>query len=301
MVIAIIAVLVALLLPAVQQAREAARRTSCRNNLKQIALALTAFETAQRRLPVNQYGDYGHATAFGGAYEDSRSWSWLTALLPHLERNNTSERIDVGSTRLVDSDVAEEPISVFACPSDHHDGVGEQGYVSHYLRTGKPFALTNYKGVQGANFCWGDWANPGTNGMSCEGWEQGDGLLFPMNWVEPLQWQDVEDGASNTFVIGEDVHEPGDPGPGRFGLGSAWAHSVEACASAALPPNARRPDGSPYPPGDWQGRNGFHSRHIGGVQFALGDGSVRFVSDHIALGLYRALATINGGETTELP
>jgi hypothetical protein len=65
-----------------------------------------------------------------------------------------------------------------------------------------------------------------------------------------------------------------------------------------MPINAKRPDGTPYPPGNWIGNNGFHSRHVGGAQFAMSDGSVRFLSENIALGLYRALATVNGGEVT---
>jgi prepilin-type processing-associated H-X9-DG protein len=157
-------------------------------------------------------------------------------------------------------------------------------------------AMTNYKGVQGANFCWGDWANPGTTGHSCEPWEDGDGVFFPMNWVRPLRWALLTDGTSATTMIGEDVYDANAPGPNQYGLGYAWAHSVEACKVANFPINAKRPDGTPYPPGDWQGQNGFHSRHTGGAHFGLADGSVRFLSENMALGLFRALATVRGRE-----
>jgi len=91
-------------------------------------------------------------------------------------------------------------------------------------------------------------------------------------------------------------HDPSSAGINNYGLGFAWAHSVETCAIAAMPINARHPNGIPYAPSDWQGENGFRSRHPGGAHFALGDGSVRFFSDSMALGLYHALATIAGGE-----
>jgi hypothetical protein len=152
--------------------------------------------------------------------------------------------------------------------------------------------------VQGANFCWGDWPNPGTSGHSCEPWEDGDGAIYPLNWVRPLGWNNLPDGLSATLMIGEDRYVAEAPGHTHYGLGWAWAHSVEACAIANCPINARRPDGTPYAPTDWQGNNGFHSWHVGGAQFALSDGSVRFLSENMALGLYRALATIAGGEVT---
>src|SRR5262245_46689435 len=80
-VIAIIGILVALLLPAIQAAREAGRRTRCSNNLKQIVLAVQVFEEARGEMPMNRYGDYDAWTAFGGPFENSSSYSWLSAIL----------------------------------------------------------------------------------------------------------------------------------------------------------------------------------------------------------------------------
>ena len=295
-VIAIIAVLVALLLPAVQQAREAARRAQCRNHLKQLGLAVHNYESSFQKLPINRYGDYAYSSMWGYAFEDSYSWSWLTSLLPYIDQEPLWKSANIPNVRLMDSPARAAAIVVFTCPSDELAGSSVRPQTSHYMRTNLPVGMTNYKGVQGANFCWGAWANPGTNGHSCEPWEDGDGIFYPMNWVRPLGWKNLIDGTSSTLMIGEDTFVPDNIGPFRYGLGYAWAHSVEACAIAAIPINARQPNGSPYPPGDWQGHNGFHSHHSGGAHFCLADGTVRFLNEKIALGLYRALATIAGRE-----
>jgi prepilin-type processing-associated H-X9-DG protein len=202
---------------------------------------------------------------------------------------------DVAQSPLGTSLIASQTEPGFSCPSDELFGNAARQETSHYLRTGRLMGLTNYKGVQGAKFCWGDWANPGA-GQSCEPWENGDGAIYPMNWIQSQGWNRFRDGLSSTLLIGEDVYDAEAPGSGRFGLGSAWAHSVEACAIAAMPINARRPDGTAYPTGDWTGQNGFHSQHVGGAHFAFADGSVIFLSENIALGLYHALATVGGKE-----
>lgn len=296
-VIAIIAILIALLLPAVQQAREAARRAQCKNHLKQLALAVHNYESTFIMLPMNRYGDYTYSTVWNGPYEDSCSWSWLTTILPYIDQTPLWNAANVPYVRLKDFPQLAASVSVFNCPSDGLYGGSARNEVSNYLRTNLLVGMTNYKGVMGANFCWGDWANGGTAGHSCEPWQDGDGTFYPMNWTNALAWRDFVDGTSNTLIIGEQEYNAADPGNGQYGLGYAWPHSVETCATAALPINARRPNGIAYAPGDWQGRNGFRSRHVGGAQFAMADGSARFLSENMALGLYRALATIRGNET----
>jgi prepilin-type processing-associated H-X9-DG protein len=173
--------------------------------------------------------------------------------------------------------------------------------VSHYLRTGFPVGLTNYKGVQGANFCWGYWVNPGTGLNSCECWEQGDGIIFCMNWLRPVRIAHVIDGTSNTMMIGEDVWDERVPGPFLYGKGWAWCHAVETGLTCAIPPNAKPPGGGEFALNDWANRHGFKSRHPNGVNFAFADGSVHYLSNDIALGLYRALATTKGEEVAQLP
>jgi prepilin-type N-terminal cleavage/methylation domain-containing protein/prepilin-type processing-associated H-X9-DG protein len=300
-VIAILAILIGLLLPAVQKVREAAARAQCQNNLKQLALACHNYHDANGKLPTGRYGDYDNPGAFGGPYEDSTSWSWLAELLPYLEQDNVYRAGGLPTARLDRSSATAVTVKAFLCPSDQAAARSPLAERTHYMRTAPLAGLTNYKGVQGANFCWGLWTNPGTNGNDCEPWFHGDGLLYPMVWEHPKRLTSVADGTSNTFMIGEDVWNPDSPGPGRYGKGFGWAHSVHTALTCAIPPNARRPDGSDIPADAWDLLHGFKSRHPGGVQFAHADGSARFVSDTIPLGVYRALATIAGGEAVTPP
>jgi prepilin-type processing-associated H-X9-DG protein len=80
-----------------------------------------------------------------------------------------------------------------------------------------------------------------------------------------------------------------------------WAHTDSAVSTCAIPPNAKQPNGQPYPNSEWQNTYAFSSYHTGGVQFAMTDGSVRFIQDSINLQQYRALATRRTGEVSNLP
>jgi prepilin-type N-terminal cleavage/methylation domain-containing protein/prepilin-type processing-associated H-X9-DG protein len=300
-VIAIIAILIGLLLPAVQKVREAANRASCQSNLKQLALACHNYHDTQRYLPTGRYGDYDAPDAYGGPWENSMSWSWLADILPYIEQDNVYRQGGLPTARLDASTSTAVKVKLFLCPSDVLSGMAPQPERTHYMRTSPVAGLTNYKGVQGANFCWGPWTNQGTNGNTCEPWWKGDGIFYPMAWERPKRLTDITDGTSNTFMIGEDAWRPGISGPGLYGKGYGWAHAVHACLTCAIPPNARQPDGAEFPPDDWADLHGFKSRHPGGVQFAYADASVHFVSDNTPLGIYRAMATIAGGEPVSLP
>ena len=309
-VIAIIAVLIGLLLPAVQQARESSSRASCSNNLHQLVIACQEYHNDRGFFPPGRYGDYNMPSAWGGPFENSMSWSWMADILPYVEQGNVATSGNIPSARLNQSSAVSITIKSFLCPSDRLIGLSPQQEISHYLRApGLLVGMTNYKGVQGANYCFGAFTNPGKNGPGiggqspsyCECWENGDGLLFPMVWEKPIRITSVSDGTSNTFMIGEDVYLPTSMGNGLYGRGYAWAHAVETTMTCAIPPNQVGITNAPSDLTNWQITNGFKSLHPGGVQFALADGSVHFVSDSIALGLYRALATIRGGETAALP
>lgn len=297
-VIAIIGILVALLLPAIQAAREAGRRAKCSNNLKQVVLAVHLFEDKFNELPKNRYGDYDAWTAFGGPYENSSSYSWLSAILPYLEQNTLYQSGDMPNVPLNTSKAIGQPVLTFHCPSDTINTLKVYPERSHYMRTGILVGLTNYKGVQGANFCWGDWANGSKTAVDCKPWFHGDGIFYPMDWQSPRTLAVIEDGTSHTFMVGEDIWNMtrATCDTPCYGLGFAWAHPVEACATGAIPPNARRPTGVEYAEDDWTGHNGFRSKHPTGLQFGNCDGSVRFVRDSIPLGLYRAHCTISSKE-----
>jgi hypothetical protein len=121
----------------------------------------------------------------------------------------------------------------------------------------------------------------------------GDGLFFRTDQYRKKNFAAVTDGLSNTFMVGEDLPD--------MTHWYAWAHANGASATCAIAPNARRQDGTEYGRWDWPNRYSFHSRHSGGLQFALADGTVRFITDSIDLSVYRAMATIRGGEAVSAP
>ena len=303
-VIAIIAILISLLLPAVQQAREAARRTECKNKLKQLALACHNFESNRGHFPGGRLDTY---------YANGPNWSWMFTILPFIEQSTffDSSGVDVNPPPLLRDkpEVVAASFESFWCPSDPKavnspitnsdnynlydpDGVAPQ------LAAG----VTSYRGNLGANWggaaagtagWWGGdprWTNPDQNG-EYDGCAHGDGVI--MGSSERIKIRDVIDGTSNTFMIGENQ------------VGSCclegWAHTDSAVATCAIAPNARQPNGQPYPNSEWQNTYSFSSYHIGGVQFALTDGSVRFIGDSIDLDVYRALATRGTGEVAQMP
>src|SRR5262245_22455755 len=176
-VIAIIAILIGLLVPAVQKVREAAARAQCQSHLKQLGLAVHNYHDSYKKIPTGRYGDYDAPSAFGGPFENSMSWSWLADILPYIEQGNVYRQGNIPAARLDQSPATAATIPVFLCPSDQLGGLSPYPERSHYLRTAVPVGLTNYKGVQGANYCWGPWANPGTAGNPCEPWWKGDGIF----------------------------------------------------------------------------------------------------------------------------
>jgi len=104
----------------------------------------------------------------------------------------------------------------------------------------------------------------------------------------------IPDGTSNTFMIGEAL-------PSRSLWTGSWAYGNNVSGTCAIYPNTLQTNGQKYATNDWPNQYSFHSNHTGGVQFALGDGSVRFVSESIDITTYRALGTRNGAESAQLP
>ena len=281
-VIDIIAILIALLLPAVQAARGAAWRIQCRYHMKQTVLAMHNYHDVYGAFPMNT--SFTHDVG-----PLSRSRSWMQGILPFIERGNLYDQIDSSESIQFNREVAETAIPLYCCPADTHDG-------TYPHRADVPttwmLGVTNYKACAGGNWGVGTFvfaANGGRFAGSTDGCDQGDGLICEGR-ARPIttRMRDVRDGTSTTFALGETV-----VGWTKW----AWWYSNNAVTgTCAIPFNYVGTSTVPgLPSDDWTHAYGFASRHPGGGNFAFVDGSVRFVSEQVSLPLYRELATIQGG------
>ena len=310
-VITIIGILIGLLVPAVNMAREAARRGQCLNNVKQICTATQNYLSVHKQFPIN----WGKAPENGGP--TTKGHSWLTMILPQLEMGNTVYRqIAMGeqlnyenSQRRVNNMLAAQTrIETFICPSDTHDGLTE----NQFLMSGKPIGVTNYKACGGSNWigtssgkyqnrkAGSDVNNPkytGRNFDQYDGRDKGDGVICrgygPENGAPiPTADFEVRDGMTHTFLLGEAVVE--------YTGWCSWYWWNGATATCGIPLNYQEPGIDPRAySGTWRDNWGFHSRHPGGGNFGFCGGSARFISDEIDLDIYYALATIDGGEVIQ--
>jgi len=267
-VIAVIGILVALLLPAVQMARESARATSCKNNLKQIGLALHNYHDLQGQLPAGWIAD---------SPEGIPGWGWASAILPHMEQ----EPLDLQIRRdLPIEDAYHQAVRVtvvknYLCPSDGTRPkifqIGTGGFPGDDVDEASPLfsvARSNYVGVFGT-FELEDAPSAG------------DGVFFHNSEV---LFASIADGLSNTFLVGER--------DARLG-GSVWSGMISQ-ANEAMARIVGITDHTPNTP--THHFDDFSSMHPGGVHFVMGDGSVRRYNDSIEEKLYRALATRDGRE-----
>lgn len=304
-VIAIIGVLVSLLLPAVQAAREAARRMSCQNNLKQLGLALHNHESARSHLP--SMGDYVNG---GTVY-----WSMPARLLPYVEQGNLHDLIDFSLPIAAQPHIARVRVPFLLCPSEVNDRERPDGptFVHYPLNYGANAGL------------WHIMQPP--RGM-------GEGV-FVVNRV--TRFADITDGTSNTLAMAEvkaftpylrDGGNPGGAAPvpvspleiaaygGEFKMDSGHTEWVDARTHQTgftwtFPPNTKVPyenGGKVYDIDFNSMREGrsttlptyavvtSRSYHSGGVNVMLMDGSVRFTSQTISQLAWRALGSRNGGE-----
>ncbi|QDS89954.1 hypothetical protein EC9_41560 [Rosistilla ulvae] len=266
-VIAIIGILVSLLLPAVQAAREAARRMQCSNNMKQIGLALHNYHDTYRMFP-----EGSRLSNFMGP---------LTAVLPYLEAANTYQQFDfsLSYSDPYNQAVASQEIATYLCPSMTmprqvpDDSNGETGGPTSYLACeGTGAYMVKADGMFGLNWTSYGYNNPAT------------------------RFRDITDGTSSTIAYGETTYDMPDylwtapaADAGKVKWGTArWVLGYPAVSLGTTLKELNVHNAA--------NNGGFQSMHPGGVQFLYGDGSVRFGAETADRDLLNALATRNGGE-----
>lgn len=282
-VIAIIAILIALLLPAVQQAREAARRTQCKNHLKQIGLALHNYHDTHSVFPS---GWIAVDAGVPSAHEGTSGVGWGAMILPQMEQNNVYQLFN-SSLPLTDPANAaflRSQVSEYKCPSDPQPNFFKLNMEGTTTAIAE-LPIANYLGVFGPENLDDCENSPGNLPVMSDGTCKGSGMFYHNSSVK---MRDLTDGTSNTTMTGERKTRAEldwfTSWPGMISEGEEAFQRV--CGSADHVPN--------HPATHF---DDFSSHHIGGAQFGLGDGSVRFISENIDGGVYRSLATIQGGET----
>lgn len=309
-VITVILVMIGLLLPAIQSARESARRVQCQNQLKQVIIGLHNYHDSVRVLPPAYPGGFD-------PYLDDKRWGWATFLLPFIEQQALYEQLDPARDGLfhvvfnpVKRSLLETPVSTYLCPSDDSGtradinrdfsgpasaAAGRSAAMFHPNHLGFRAGKSNYV----CNF--GSFWRP-DYGIWSDLELRGDGV---MGCNTRVRLTDISDGTSNTLAIGERNYR---------NHAAVWA-GVEAwnqCTSQGVSMVAGtayyrlNSPASAYPyTCDGVGASGFSSSHPGGANFAMCDGAIRFISSDIEfrnrervgkvskIGLYQRLSSAN--------
>ncbi len=273
-VIAIIGVLIGLLLPAVQKVREAAARIQCRNNLRQIGLAIHGYHDRVARFPPG----YVSTVAKNGS-DVGPGWGWAAFLLADLEQNNLQRQIqfavDIGHASNAEARV--QSLSVFRCKSDN--------VAATFTTAANPVTIAhgNYVGVFGTNELEDD---PGL----------GNGVFYRNS---KIRIADMTDGTSATFIVGERSS--------NIAL-ATWTGAVTN-AEVPLQSDSSITEGAPLlvlGRGDHEPNSpsahidDFYSRHSQGVNCLFADGSVRIIGNSIGIPIWKAIQTRSGSETVNM-
>ncbi len=324
-VIAIIGILIALLLPAVQAAREAARRSQCSNNLKQIGLALHNYHDANKTFPFS----WMVYLPSGGLGMDTNAQVWGTRILPYLEQSALYDQYDsrypsfneFAAIPAVAQNltVIQTPISAFVCPSTPGDA--ESRIYDADLNPDYPVtwrcAPSDYSAITGvlgqfATLAYANWTGSGSRSGVLQ--YNGHNTSTLQLELGPSRIGDIKDGTSNTAMIGERVggdtiYKKGGQVSSMSSLlgpsnGGGWGDIMngEMWYGGTLHDGTGLPGDGPCAINCSNYRNGgFFSFHPGGAQFCLADGSVRFVSETVDAFTLASLTTRSRGEVAPLP
>lgn len=306
-VIAIIGILVALLLPAVQAAREAARRTSCANKIRQLAIAVHNFHDTMNYLP---RGASAAVYPPNSTTTTVRGTTWIVHTLPYFEQRALYDkyRFDLHYDDPINAAVGAEVINTLYCPSgpapkkhfDPNAGV-TNNVTTHYYGVMGPSGTTNPSTLTmaGATYSY-TVGNPGTNGAwSAHGMmsQYQDSPAGSVSTGRNIRLASVTDGSSNTLMLAELSRMIPQGVTSHY---RSWIRGQNGGSGATK--NVMNPINAAF----YSGGNNFNdisfgSEHPGGCQFAMGDASLRFLTQSIDLNLYKASASMDGGETIQLP
>ncbi len=302
-VMAIIAILMSLLVPATQAVRERARTTQCTSNVRNLALAMIQYESTHQVLPINWSSDSKLMS------QNTRGHSWLTMILPQIDNEVLFRRIKFGErlsykdsgTNKDNTFVAQQSIPVLRCPSDTHRGYMDNQCLLSTVGNRIPLGVTNYKACAGSNwereYLTGTGEKTvkftkGRNAYQTNGRDRGNGIICrgPSNILYTTAISDIKDGTSNTIAVGECT-------PQWDGY-SAWYGWDNATATCGIPlnyfmqKNNYRPSDDPAI-GLRTRIDGFQTRHSGGGCFAFCDGNAKWLSNGIDHEAYRAMGSID--------
>lgn len=329
-VIAIIGILIGMLLPAVQQVREAARRTSCANNIRQLAIASMNYESTFHRLPPGFYQGNDATDSSTPYYLRYYGHTAFVQLLSQMEQMNVYDRWDFGDTAMaaksnsINADTgamdlgapSATPIPSYICPSDAFDNPVVQ---LDHSGTGYPqgyFGVTSYAGNAGTFTGWfSDWdlQDDGTLFFTGPNAQASSGQTALTDGQTATRMADIRDGTSNTILFGEKYHHDrvfdevvfqannrtrypiGKIATwGWFGGGRGHNHVL---GSSRMPINYRLPATASGSYDDKDERlSAFGSGHPAGANFVFSDGSVHFLTSTLNQDTYQRLSTRNNGE-----
>ncbi|MFO0877730.1 MAG: DUF1559 domain-containing protein [Gemmataceae bacterium] len=303
-VIAIIAILIGLLLPAVQKVREAAARMQCSNNLKQIGLALHNYHDTRQSFPMGQRGGASSA-------------NWRVELFPYMEQDNLYKSLnvnDVYNSAVLNNLV----IPTWRCPGSASPATQPQAWATWWANNNHQ--VPAYQGIMGA---YPDPATPTANYSNSNygGWWCNNGILL---WNQTTRFADITDGTSNTIAVAEQsgkvANASGNGAPdlrngyytpwggctnnssggvstcGTGGCGDLWGTGLTCNAYVINSKTAGAGAGF-----TWGGNTILNSYHTGGINVVLGDGSVRFISEAIDFPTFQRACARNDGLVGNLP